>query len=425
MTLLFFLSIIAGLITIFLIYKISCFCKNLFHLEHINTNSYSIHSHKKPKILLVCTVESKEGFGGEEIHVLNLYKNLLKHQNNTIILVVKNTQLQKKLTQLKLPHYACKNFKIRIFGISLKPGYSHLRYICKKEKINIIHCNEEKEILLAKQIAKKLPIKTIFTRHIENKLRKNTLYNIDGLIGVGKQIISHIKKKACKKNYNIKEITYISPICDQKKFELCKPEKSKYEFFKKNFGLSIKNLPIICTIANMYKDGVKNHILLFKAIYKLVYQKNKKVQLILAGTGPSQESLKNKVKTLKLTQYIYFLGRTNKIPEVLFYSDMKVLPSLHEGFSMVLTEASLMKKPIIAPTQTGAINIIKHNKTGLLFKNNDVDDLINQIEHILNNYKLGQTLGIQAYNFVKTNFSIEENIKNHILLYNKIVSYKN
>ena len=63
-----------------------------------------------------------------------------------------------------------------------------------------------------------------------------------------------------------------------------------------------------------------------------------------------------------------------------------------------------MAKPTIGTRKTGAEEIILHEQTGLLFQNNDLDDLVCQLKRLLDNPMWAKDLGERAYQHVTQNF---------------------
>jgi len=94
-------------------------------------------------------------------------------------------------------------------------------------------------------------------------------------------------------------------------------------------------------------------------------------------------------------------------------SDIIVQPSRFESFGYVLLEAMSVGTPIICSNVGGMTEIIKHNHNGLLFNNEDVDDLVRQIEYMLLLNSNHITKYIQeGRNTIKLRFSSEVMCKN-------------
>ena len=408
-----FLILIFLFTVAFFLYKI---IKFLFYFED-NTNSDNnfIFNKNGKKILII---NSALDFGGAEIHTIIQYKKLLKNGYDAKILIPKHSKLEKRLKILKLSYYAYT--KIIIQKNTIQPGlYYAIKKICKKDKIQIIHCNIHRETLAAKKVAKKFPVKVILTRHSPQNVKFKYLKNLDGFIGVNPEIA----KIGDNKNLNIKRVEFIPPLYEEEKFLNFTPKENKKDFFKNNFNIEIKNIPIISMIANMPKNiNHKNHPMLLKAIHKLIHEKKLIVEIMLAGEGPLENYLKGLAKFLKIENYTHFLGFSDKIPELLYHSDIKVLTSKEEGLPIVLFESALLKKSLIGGKGTNLTNVIKHEQTGLLFEQDNVDDLVKQIERLLKDIHLRKKLGENACNFVKKHFLAETSFYKYENFYDKILS---
>ena len=82
----------------------------------------------------------------------------------------------------------------------------------------------------------------------------------------------------------------------------------------------------------------KNHTFLID-IFNEIHKKNNNSILLLAGQGPLEEEIKNKVKDLNLDDSVKFLGQRNDANELYQAFDVFLLPSLYEGLPVVGVEA--------------------------------------------------------------------------------------
>lgn len=333
---------------------------------------------------------------------------LIEHGQSAQFLVIQNSRMESELNKYNIPYKAIPYNEYQY----TRTLSQHLLVMCKDLHINIIVCNWlDNGIKAAKQVAQKLPIKIVFIDHMHfsktNIASRTTqsLRNIDGAIGVSPDIEHSLRFINEKKSLRIGKITYIPPFFDEKKFVTFTTNQTREEFFKEAYNISIKSLPIICMIANMYNDQTKNHPLLLQAIKKLIHEKKKPLQLMLAGNGSQKKYLQKLCTDLNIQNYVYFLGFTRQIPDLLYHSDFHVLSSQQEAFGIVHLEAALMKKPSVGATGTGAITTIQDGQTGLLFKNNDCDDLAQKIELLIDNKELCKNLGDNAHRVAQTKFS--------------------
>jgi glycosyltransferase involved in cell wall biosynthesis len=269
---------------------------------------------------------------------------------------------------------------------------------------------------VAKQLKKELSIK-ILCEIIMHSIGEKTLQSLDGVDGIlisSPFVCEQVKKYV--KNHDL-DVTYVGrrvPFPSQSKFLTFTTQETRESFFKKNFGITPLGVPVFCMIANMYANALhKNHALLFQALSKLIYEKNKPVEVMLAGTGVRRTILEKMVREMGLEQYVHFLGATDKIPALLHFSDIHILTSSVEAFGAVYIEAGLMHRPSIGATRTGAVDIIQDGKTGFLFKNGDLSDLVNKIEILLDDPEKRALLGEQAFEFVMQNYSTDALFKKY------------
>ena len=69
------------------------------------------------------------------------------------------------------------------------------------------------------------------------------------------------------------------------------------------------------------------------------------------------------------------LGHRNDVPELMRQSDILVLPSIEEGFGLVITEA--MGSGCVPLASEACTELCEHMKTGLMHRVGDVEGLEN------------------------------------------------
>ena len=108
----------------------------------------------------------------------------------------------------------------------------------------------------------------------------------------------------------------------------------------------------------------------YKYLIKALSLLPNKIHLNLIGDGPLENQLKNLSKKLKVDNRIDFLGfiPEEKKFQYLANSDLYVLPSLHEGFGIVLQEAMQVGLPIVATDNGGQVDFIKNGLNGFMIK---------------------------------------------------------
>ncbi|NHI93602.1 MAG: glycosyltransferase family 4 protein [Candidatus Lokiarchaeota archaeon] len=179
------------------------------------------------------------------------------------------------------------------------------------------------------------------------------------------------------------------------------PTHPDRELFEKN--------DVILTIGRLIER--KGFQYLIKAMKKLSTTLQN-IKLIIIGTGPLENKLKELVKKLNLQGQIFFLGEVKGEYIPYFYANSKlfVLPSIidkegdTEGLGIVLLEAMASGVPVIGTNVGGINDIIKHKHNGLLVKQKKPKEIAEAIEKILKDKNLSKELSLNALNTIKKNF---------------------
>jgi len=176
-------------------------------------------------------------------------------------------------------------------------------------------------------------------------------------------------------------------------------------FIKRKFNLSSDTI-IIGAISRLREEKGIN--ILLEAFSSLTYQ-NKSVHLIIIGTGPDENKLKNEALRSHCKDQITFYGiaEWERSMEILSIMDILVVPSRFEGFGLTAAEAMAAGKPVIASDSTGLREVVENHKTGLLFPVGDALALKERIEILLNNHEVRLNLGVAGKRRVNELFSLE------------------
>lgn len=100
-------------------------------------------------------------------------------------------------------------------------------------------------------------------------------------------------------------------------------------------------------------------------------------------------------------------------------ADVLVIPSRWEGFAMVPLEAMSYSLPIVASDATSLPEVVRHHETGFLFKNGNVDSLV-EILNSLKNFNL-KDMGQKGNAFYLMHFTSEVMIKKTHEIYAEII----
>ncbi len=97
----------------------------------------------------------------------------------------------------------------------------------------------------------------------------------------------------------------------------------------------------------------KGQVDLIKAIALMINNLDKKIVCYIVGDGPSKQSILDEIQARDLSKYIYLLGNRPDILHIMNGCDLVVLPSRFEGVPLVMLEAALLNKNIVASSIIG------------------------------------------------------------------------
>jgi glycosyltransferase involved in cell wall biosynthesis len=157
-------------------------------------------------------------------------------------------------------------------------------------------------------------------------------------------------------------------------------------------------------------DPVKDVPSLIQAVAKL----SPLVQLHIHGEGADRARIQAEIDRLHAP--VTMNGPVASPQKALADSGLLVLPSLAEGFGLVLIEAMAAGVPVIATNVPGIRDVVRHNQTGLLVPASDPAGIAYAIMMLVEDCVLRQRLIANAAEDVRKRFSWETVIQQYRLL---------
>lgn len=131
------------------------------------------------------------------------------------------------------------------------------------------------------------------------------------------------------------------------------------------------------------------------------------VSFVLAGDGPLLSNLKKKVLEMNLQNRIKFLGRVNRKTIINLYQNATIFafPSYYEGLPGSLLEAMACQLSIVATEVPGNIELIEHNKNGILIPPKNASAISKAILDLLDDPDKREKLGKYARKTIEDKFT--------------------
>ncbi|NOT47723.1 MAG: glycosyltransferase [Acidobacteria bacterium] len=173
------------------------------------------------------------------------------------------------------------------------------------------------------------------------------------------------------------------------------------ERVRAEFGVG-KSFVIGC-VGRFFKN--KGHRYLFEAIQKLKTE-FPGVKVLLLGSGDRQY-LEKDIAELDLGQNVIFAGFRNDIPACMKAMDLLVHPSLSESFGQVIVEAMCVGTPVVATSVGGVPEIVENEKTGIVVRPRDSNELYTAIKRLIKDADLRSKFGEAGRESVLDKFNVQ------------------
>ena len=196
-----------------------------------------------------------------------------------------------------------------------------------------------------------------------------------------------------------------------------------YYGFQKDTSTNAAGLDLITNIvtgqSSNYKIGTigrlvpqKDYPTLLNA-FSNILKSLPNIDLYVVGEGYLQKDLIELSKSLGINGKVHWLGKTEYINEFLSKIDLFILPSKYEGFGLVLLEAMVAKKPIIAANNSAISEVLGKTYEGL-FQTGDANALAELIKEAISEKSFFHRL-VQSYSGQLNLFNpndMNKNVKN-------------
>lgn len=144
---------------------------------------------------------------------------------------------------------------------------------------------------------------------------------------------------------------------------------------------------------------------------------------IVVGDGPQKKELLRKAERLHIKERVFFLGYRNDAKSILKLFDVFLLTSEWEPFGLVIIEAMALGVPVVAMNTKGAADeIIRDGVDGFLVDKKEPKRLGECVLKLLDNQNLREEMTISAYRRVEERFTIEQNARRVISVYEECLS---
>jgi glycosyltransferase involved in cell wall biosynthesis len=151
--------------------------------------------------------------------------------------------------------------------------------------------------------------------------------------------------------------------------------------------------------------------------FKQVTEDFPQARLVIAGEGELRAVLEAEATALGIAGRTHFLGWQSNVPHVLAGVDIFLMPSLWEGFGLVLLEAMSKRLPVIASAVSAIPEIVVHGESGILVPPKDATALAEAMRLLLPDRSLRAYMGLNGEDRLDRLFSAGRMADETIVVY--------
>ena len=349
--------------------------------------------------------------GGEQ-QLMYLYEELKALGVNQYLLCPNNSELFKRFPDKE----QCFTFNKKT-PLSILTGFK-IKNICKKNNIDLIHTHDShahsKALWAAILYGNKTPM--VIHRRVDFPIKKTIFSKIKYNHSCVKSIIcvsDAIRNIMLPDIKNSAIVRVVHSGIDLKRF----PFQQKTD--KLNKLLKLDNSVKI--IGNTSAIAPHKDYFTFIDTVSVLLKELHNVHFVIIGEGPLEKEIKDYARLKGLSSHITFLGFRKDVPELLPDFDIFLISSKTEGLGTSILDAFACKVPVVATCAGGIAELVEHHVTGLLAEIGNPFQLAAQVETVLNDNRLRETIIENGYKKLE-HYTKNKTAENTLDIYNEILN---
>jgi len=290
-------------------------------------------------------------------------------------------------------------------------GLAGLIFARVKYKVDTLYCLTLTEKLVLTPLAAMLGFKVLWFEHLslEPVISKNVylfLYKLWSDLAMIVAVSDFVKEELTAIGVKNALVVYHGIDVDkygrQKSLFSAMADGLSVEYGKKNFTVGY--------VGRLEKVKGVEYLVMAVAALK---EKIPEIDLVIVGEGSEKAQLIWLAEQLGLRGRVKFVGYKDDYIGWLKDFDVFVLPSVKESLGIILLEAMACGCPVVASRVGGVVEVIEHEKTGLLAEPKSSAALAEAIERVYNEKELVVSMKEKALSNVKEKFAQEEMVESY------------
>ena len=361
------------------------------------------------------------GIAGAEQHLLTLLPGLQMRGIDVqlLLLVEKSNLLDDYVTQLQAKEVTVERYTMA--HRHLDPTLlTAIRQSLRQHQPDIVHTHLLHADLYALPAAFSLKLHTISSRHNDDPFRRRfplrqlqrwLWQSTDAGIAISDHVANFCQTVEGAPADKLFTIRYGIDFQDR-----LRERSTQKRFLQHQLGLPDDHIMIGMVGRLIEQKGMSYGLQAFSHIAG----EHPNTHLVIVGDGNLREKLTSEANILGLNGRVHFLGWRHDAANLMLAFDIFLMPSLWEGFGLVLLEAMAAALPIVASRASAIPEIVVDGETGLLVSPQDVEGLAESLRSLVIDAPLRHHMGIIGQERLETHFSAARMIDQTYALYQRI-----
>ncbi|MFH1941979.1 MAG: glycosyltransferase family 4 protein [bacterium] len=283
----------------------------------------------------------------------------------------------------------------------------------KQNRIHVILTNMDKELRFAGMAAKLTGVKLVISLKGVDRPLKNRLHYRFTYKSLATTIV--VNSEATKRTL-LRSASWLSPDRVRVLYHGIDPVLFSDERTT-DLRAELRIPPRVPLMGFVGRFNVQKGIIYLLHAFKMVLDEIPNAHLLMAGEGDLKDTIIAFAAANGCSDRLHLTGFRRDIANVMRTMDMLVLPSLWEGFGIVLIEAMAAKKPCVAARTSSIPEIVVHNDTGIIVPPKDAPSLARAMIALIKDKALAASMGLKGWKVVQEKFRLDRMIDDYEALF--------
>ena len=145
-------------------------------------------------------------------------------------------------------------------------------------------------------------------------------------------------------------------------------------------------------------------------------------KLVMMGDGPDRGAAEHLVRKKRLSKDVFFLGKQDRVQDMLGLCDVFLLPSDLESFGLAALEAMACETPVVASDVGGLPEVVTNGVDGYLIQPRDVAAGAKCVLDILTRPDRGRSMGALARKNARSKYCANDVIPQYEAYYERVLN---